>query len=65
MGFPQASMTPKRHGGRSNGQGARFGGFKPVEGEDAAGNALKSQVLEIDRDEDGELVGRISPRKRP
>jgi hypothetical protein len=42
----------------AEGQTSRFAGFKPVDDEDADGNALKSHVLEIDRDENGELIGR-------
>jgi hypothetical protein len=40
----------------AEGQARRY--LKPVEGEDAEGNVLKSHVLEIERGENGELVGR-------
>src|SRR3990172_5630917 len=47
----------------AEGHGGRFSGFLPVEDEDAMANALRSHLLEIERDEEGELVGRYIPAK--
>ena len=35
--------------------------IEPVGGGQAEGNVLKSHMLRIERDEDGELVGRLVP----
>jgi hypothetical protein len=44
----------------AEGQGMGYRGLAPTDDE-AEGNALKTHVLEVERGEDGELVGRFVP----
>jgi hypothetical protein len=45
----------------SEGRGGRYNGLVPVEADDAEGNVLNTHVLDIEKDENGELVGRYVP----